>query len=68
MIRFSVEIDTVATGGNRYGVGVRIAGDVNPHAVPHAEGATLIGLLTAINGYMHDRGMPEFDCLKGLLS
>lgn len=68
MIRFTVEIETVKTGGNEFGVGVRIAGEaIIPRMVPEGEGATLIGIGMAINEYMHSRGAPDFNCLKGLV-
>jgi hypothetical protein len=66
VIRFTIEIDTVPQGGNEYGVGVRIVGNVNPRGVPEGEGATLIGIGMAINAYMRSRGAPSFNCLKGL--
>jgi hypothetical protein len=71
MIRVSIEIDTVKPLGgimeNEFGVGVRVSGAVVPQDVPEGEGATLIGILLAINGYMHSRGAPDFDCTKGLI-
>ncbi len=68
MIRFIVEIDTVPTGGNEFGVGVRIAGAVSPRGVPEGEGATLVGIGMAINDYMRSRGAIDFNCLKGILN
>lgn len=67
MIRFTVEIDSVATGGNEFGVGVRVSGSVEPKSVPPGEGATLVGIGMAINEYMHSRGAKDFNCLKGLV-
>jgi hypothetical protein len=54
-------------GGNEFGVGVRISGNVNPRNVPEGEGATLLGIGMAINTYMRSRGAQDFNCLKGLL-
>ena len=78
MIRFTVEIGTVPAilsedyppfpgGSNEFGVGVRISGTVNLDTAAEGEGATLCGIAMAINEYMHSRGAPEFNCLKGLM-
>lgn len=69
MIRLTIEIQAVPSGGNEFGAGVRVSSDgpVDPRRTPEAEGATLLGLGMAINEYMRSRGCPQFNCLKGLV-
>jgi hypothetical protein len=68
MITLQLEISTVQTGGNEFGVSVRITGGpLDVKNTPEAEGATLIGVGMAINEYMRARGASNFNCLKGLL-
>jgi hypothetical protein len=61
MIRIVIEIDVVES--DRAGVRVSTA-PFNPREQPDSVGRAFIGIMEAINGYMHANGAPQFDCLK----
>lgn len=70
MIRFTVEIETVAKDGKVQGVGVHVksveATVLNTDDLASSlEGGALVGLGAAINEYLHSRGNTSFDMFKG---
>jgi hypothetical protein len=60
------EVPLSAPGRNEFGAGVKVQSKLPPSAdlVGDAEGSTWVGLCMAINKYMRERGVADFDCLK----
>lgn len=65
MITMTVEISEVTTSEkNEFGVGVMVHTSIQKPVPSDNEGATFVGICTAINEYMRSRGVPDFNCLQ----